>query len=149
MEHKLLMGMPREPTIFNEVDKVCKCRDIYLTPGGGSWLHAVVQIEKRKVEDGILAIEAAFRGHGSLKHCIVVDEDVDIRNASDVEWALATRVQMQRDMVLKPNEPGSSLDPSAEHKEGQKTRTCKAGIDATKKGDGFEKGYYKKFSGVL
>jgi len=40
-EHKFLMGMPREPTIFNEVNKVCECKDVYITPGGCSWLHAV------------------------------------------------------------------------------------------------------------
>ena len=41
-EHKFLMGMPKEPTIFNEVNKVCECKDVYITPGGCSWLHAVV-----------------------------------------------------------------------------------------------------------
>ena len=34
LEHKVLMGMPREPTIFNEVSKVCECKGVNLTPGG-------------------------------------------------------------------------------------------------------------------
>ncbi|MFH7865099.1 MAG: UbiD family decarboxylase, partial [Candidatus Aenigmatarchaeota archaeon] len=38
-EHRNLMGMPREPTIFNEVSKVCKCVNVQLTSGGGNWLH--------------------------------------------------------------------------------------------------------------
>ena len=46
-EHKFLMGMPKEPTIYNEVNKVCECKDVYITPGGCSWLHAVVQIKKK------------------------------------------------------------------------------------------------------
>jgi len=52
-------------------------RNVHVTPGGASWLHAVVQIAKRSPEDGPARIEAAFRGHGSLKHVVVVDEDVE------------------------------------------------------------------------
>jgi UbiD family decarboxylase len=127
-EHRLLMGMPREATIFREASKVCNCVDVRLTAGGSSWLHAVVKIRKEKEDDGRNALEAAFRGHPSLKHAIVVDDDIDIDDLNDVEWAVATRTQMNQDMVLKPNEYGSSLDPSAD----QVTRkTCKAGLDAT------------------
>ena len=43
-EHKVLMGMPREPTIFYEVNKEVECVDVNVTPGGSSWLHAVVSI---------------------------------------------------------------------------------------------------------
>ena len=46
-EHQFLMGMPKEPSIFTEVNKVCECKDVYITPGGCSWLHAVVQIKKK------------------------------------------------------------------------------------------------------
>lgn len=127
-EHKLLMGMPREATIFREARRVCNCVDVRLTPGGSSWLHAVVKIKKEKEEDGRNALEAAFRGHPSLKHAIVVDEDIDIDDPNDVEWAVATRAQMDQDLVLKPNEYGSSLDPSADQ---FTRRTCKAGLDAT------------------
>lgn len=131
LEHKLLMGMPREPTIFNEVNKVCKCRDVVITEGGCSWLHAVVQIDKKNADDGRKAIEAAFRGHTSLKCCVIVDGDIDIRNPLDVEWAIATRFQAGRALFIFRNEGGSSLDPSASQKEGEKTRTDKMGLDAT------------------
>ena len=127
-EHCLLMGMPREATMFREVNKVCRCVDVRLTAGGSSWLHAVVRIRKVKEDDAKNALEAAFRGHKSLKHAIVVDEDVDIDDPNAVEWAVATRAQMDKDLILRPNEYGSSLDPSAD----QMTRkTCKAGLDAT------------------
>lgn len=131
MEHKLLMGLPREPTIYAEVSKVCHCLNVLLTPGGASWLHAVVQIEKRDANDGWRAIDAAFRGHSSLKHVVVVDEDVDIYDLNDVEWAVATRFQAHSDLVVWEGRPGSSLDPSAIHIPGQKTRTTKMGLDAT------------------
>ncbi|MBU4246300.1 MAG: UbiD family decarboxylase [Nanoarchaeota archaeon] len=131
LEHKLLMGMPREPTIFNEVNKVAKCTDITITTGGCSWLHAIVQIEKKCADDGRKAIEAAFRGHGSLKQCIVVDTDIDIRNPAEVEWAIATRFQSGRGLVVLKDADGSSLDPSARHEPGKKSKTDKLGIDAT------------------
>lgn len=127
-EHRILMGMPREATIFREVNRTCTCIDVRLTPGGSSWLHAAIKIRKEKEDDPRNALEAAFRGHPSLKHVIIVDEDINIDDPNAVEWALATRAQLDQDIILKPNEYGSSLDPSAN----QVTRkTCKAGVDAT------------------
>ncbi len=147
LEHKLLMGMPREPTIFSEVNQVARCTDVLITPGGASWLHAVVQIEKSAPRDGLHAIEAAFRGHGSLKHIVVVDTDIDIHDPHQVEWAIATRFQADRDLLLLPDQPGSSLDPSGEQVPGQKARTAKMGLDATipwgRGRSGFEKIRYK------
>ena len=131
LEHRLLMGMPREPTIYAEVNKVARCLNVHVTPGGASWLHAVVQIDKRTPEDGLRAIEAAYRGHGSLKHVVVVDGDVNIFDPNDVEWAIATRFQADRDLVVFKDQPSSSLDPSAKHMAGQKSRSAKMGLDAT------------------
>jgi 2,5-furandicarboxylate decarboxylase 1 len=129
LEHKLLMGMPREPTIFKKVNEVVRCLDVNVNPGGCSWLHAIVQIDKQAKDDGRKAIEAAFAGHRSCKHVFVVDKDIDIYNPLEVEWAMATRFQGDRDMVVKEKEPGSSLDPSAEP--GTKM-TTKIGFDLTK-----------------
>jgi UbiD family decarboxylase len=130
-EHKILMGMPKEPTIYDEVSKVAECKNVLVTMGGGSWLHGIVQIEKKRPDDAKRAIEAAFTGHKSMKHVLVVDSDVDIYNPNAVEWALATRFQGNKDLVIKPDQPGSSLDPSGKHEPGKKTLTCKVGIDAT------------------
>lgn len=131
LEHKSLMGIPREPTIFAEVSKVCLCKDVYITPGGSSWLHAIVQIQKRHASDGLAAIHAAFKGHSSLKQVIIVEDDVDPRNPAEVEWAIATRFQADRNLVIVPDAASSSLDPSAWHRPGQKSRGAKLGIDAT------------------
>ncbi len=147
MEHKNLMGMPREPTMFAAVDEVCRCVGVYITPGGASWLHAVVQIEKRHAEDGRKAIEAAFQGHSSLKHVVVVDTDVDIYDSADVEWAIATRFQANRDLMVFTDQPSSSLDPSATQVPGQKARTTKMGLDATaplgEERHGYERAQYE------
>jgi 4-hydroxy-3-polyprenylbenzoate decarboxylase len=130
-EHKTLMGMPKEPTIYDEVSKVADCKNVYVTLGGGSWLHAVVQIKKHHPDEPKKAIDAAFKGHGSLKHVVVVDEDVDIYDPLAVEWAIATRFQADKDLVIKEKQPGSSLDPSGIHVPGEKTKTAKMGLDAT------------------
>ena len=140
LEHKLLMGMPREPTIFKKVNEVVKCLDVNVNPGGCSWLHAIVQIDKQAEDDGRRAIEAAFAGHRSCKHVFVVDQDIDIYNPLAVEWAMATRFQGNVDMIIKDREPGSSLDPSSEP---GTHLTTKIGFDLTKplaaKGKDFDK----------
>lgn len=128
LEHKLLMGMPREPTIFREVNKVVQCLDVNINPGGCSWLHAIVQIHKVNPDDGRKAIEAAHQGHSSCKHIFVVDEDIDIYDPLSVEWAMATRFQADRDLVMLGRERGSSLDPSAQP---GTYETCKVGFDLT------------------
>lgn len=131
LEHKMLMGMPREPTIFAEVSKVANCTAVAITPGGASWLHAVVQIDKQGDKDGRLAIQAAFKGHKSLKHVWVVDTDIDIYNPLEVEWAMATRFQANKDLLIMEDMPGSSLDPSGIHVPGEKSKTAKLGLDCT------------------
>ena len=128
LEHKLLMGMPREPTIYQAVSKVVRCLDVNVNPGGCSWLHAIIQIDKQDEADGFKAIQAAFAGHRSCKHIYVVDSDINIYDPLDVDWAMATRFQGDRDMLVLPREPGSSLDPSAEP--GTKL-TTKIGFDLT------------------
>ena len=136
-EHKVLMGMPREPTIWREVEKEgIEVKGVYLTPGGCSWLHGVVSIRKKREDDGKRAIEAAFRGHRSMKHVVIVDDDINIYDPSDVEWAIATRFQASRDLVIYEGVKGSSLDPSAD----PITRlTIKVGVDATTPLEGREK----------
>jgi UbiD family decarboxylase len=143
-EHKFLMGMPKEPTIYNEVNKVCQCKDVYITPGGCSWLHAVVQIHKTHTDDGRKAILAAFEGHKSLKHVVIVDEDINIYDLHDVEWAISTRFQADKNLIVLSNQSGSSLDPSGDLSEGKKATTAKAGIDATTPLVTTGKGYKKE-----
>ena len=112
-----------------------------MTEGGGSWLHAVVQIKKRTPGDGKNTILAALAAHPSLKCVIVIDDDINPTDPIEVEWAIATRCQPDKDLLLVPGTKGSSLNPSANHKEGNST--CKWGIDATKplNGKGFDKIY--------
>jgi len=127
-EHMLFMGFPREASIYDAVSRVTpNVVNVRLSFGGGGWLHAIISI--RKDVEGIAknVILAAFAGHPSLKHVVVVDNDIDIDNPLSVEWAIATRFQADKDLVIVCNSRGSSLDPSSEN-----SLTCKVGIDATK-----------------
>jgi len=129
VEHKLLMGFPREAEIWRAVSKVVpRVVAVNLTLGGCGWLHAVIAIEKNVDGDAKNAIMAAFSAHPSLKHVVVVDPDVDVYDPEEVEWAIATRFQASEDLVIVPNARGSTLDPSADQETGL---TTKVGLDAT------------------
>ncbi len=125
-EHKMLMGVPYEPLIYKAASKVAKVRNVILTDGGCNYFHAVVQIEKETEQDARRVIEAAFQAHGSLKHVLVIDSDIDIYDPSDLEFAIATRMRADEDLVIHPNVRGSTLDPRS--REGI---TTKMGVDAT------------------
>ena len=127
-EHLLMMGVPYEPRIYRAVGEVTTVKNVVLTEGGCCYLHAVVQIEKQTEGDGKNAIMAAFAAHTSLKHVVVVDEDINIFDPNDVEFAIATRVKGDMDILIIPNVRGSSLDPRG----APDGTTTKVGIDATK-----------------
>ncbi|HEU03741.1 MAG TPA: UbiD family decarboxylase [Nitrosopumilus sp.] len=129
-EHRLLMGMPIEAKLNGELKKAfSQTRNVSMTTGGCNWLHAVVQIKKKTQADPKKIIKKVFSIHRSLKQVTVVDEDIDPNNADAVEYAMATRFQADKDLVIIKNVRGSSLDPSSDQK---KLRTAKMGIDATK-----------------
>lgn len=127
-EHLLMMGVPYEPRIYRTVGEVTTVKNVVLTEGGCCYLHAVVQIEKQTEGDGKNAIMAAFAAHTSLKHVVVVDEDINIFDPNDVEFAIATRVKGDMDILIISNVRGSSLDPRG----APDGTTTKVGIDATK-----------------
>ncbi len=130
LEHRILMGVPQEPRMYKIISNtVPTIKNVCLTEGGCCWLHGIVSIKKRKEGDGKNAILAALAAHPSMKRVVVVDEDIDIFNPLDVEWAITTRFQPDRDLVIVPGARGSSLDPSSDL---EKHTTSKWGLDATK-----------------
>ncbi|MEM0097111.1 MAG: UbiD family decarboxylase [Conexivisphaerales archaeon] len=128
-EHKWLMGFPVESKMNKALkDIVPSIKRVFLTEGGSKWLHAVVQISKKLEGEPVNAMIAAFAAHPSLKMVIVVDDDIDPENMNDVEFAIATRFQASRGLLVIHNTKGSSLDPSSNQ---SKLLTDKVGIDAT------------------
>jgi 2,5-furandicarboxylate decarboxylase 1 len=76
-----------------------------MTAGGLHRFHAVVQVRKATPQHDGLQHNAIFAAFGALKDLdlvIVVDEDIDIRDPHDVEYALATRMEASRDLLVMP-----------------------------------------------
>ncbi len=129
-EHRLLMGMPREPRIWEYVRNVVpNVRGVNMTVGGMGWLHCVVSFEKFREGDPKNVLMAIFAAHPSLKHAVVVDSDIDPYDMQQVEWAIATRFEGDEDILLVPGARVSSLDPAGDQ---EKELGCKVGIDATR-----------------
>ena len=147
-EARLLMGMPIESKLNGILKKkFSQTRQVVLTAGGSNWLHAVVQISKTKTTNVKKIIKETFAAHRSLKMVTVIDDDIDPTDSSAVEYAMATRFQADKDLVIIKNVRGSSLDPSSDQK---KLRTAKMGIDATipgsKRPEGFRLGKLAKIN---
>jgi 2,5-furandicarboxylate decarboxylase 1 len=105
-------------------------KDINVTLGGCAFWHAVISIRKQAGE-GKNALLAALSVM-DLKHVVVVDDDIDVFNATDVEWAIATRVQGDRDVIVIPGARAKPLDPSLPvMPPGVVPTGAKVGIDAT------------------
>ncbi|MDX2511768.1 MAG: UbiD family decarboxylase, partial [Desulfobacterales bacterium] len=105
-----------------------KVKDVKCTPGASGFFHAIISIEA-KPGDGNIALMTALTTH--IKHAVVVDDDVDIQNPMEVEWAIATRVQADKDVVIVRNLSAKPLDPSLDVVTGTLPTTAKMGIDAT------------------
>jgi 2,5-furandicarboxylate decarboxylase 1 len=126
-EHLVLGAIPREATLLDHLRRnFPTVRDVHLSMGGVGRYVLYVKLRKRQSGEAKNVIMGAFAGHYDLKHVIVVDEDVNIHNARDVEWAVVTRSQPDRDLVIIANAQGSKLDPSS--RDGV---SAKFGIDAT------------------
>lgn len=103
---------------------------INVTPGGCCHWHIVASI-KKVPGDGKNAIMALL-SIADIKHVTIVDDDIDVFDHVDVEWAVATRVQADRDVLIVPNARSKPLDPSLPLPlYGKVPTTAKMGIDAT------------------
>src|SRR5438105_4317873 len=102
---------------------------INVTPGGCCHWHIVVSIKKQP-GDGKNAI-LALLSVADIKHVTIVDDDIDVFDPTDVEWAVATRVQADRDVLIVSNARSKPLDPSLPPTPGRIPTTAKMGIDAT------------------
>ncbi|MFP3190651.1 MAG: UbiD family decarboxylase, partial [Thermoproteota archaeon] len=127
--HYLLMGLGREVLIHRYVERITPfVRKVRLIKGGCGWLIAVVSVRKIREGDAKNVIAACFAAHPSLKIAIVVDEDIDPDNPEEVHWALATRLNPSKGIIVINDATVSSLDPSADQ---DLALGSKLGIDAT------------------
>ncbi len=128
LEHLLLGSIPREATILAYLQRnFANVLDVHLSLGGVARYHLFVKLRKRLADEAFNVISAAFSSHFDVKHVVVVDDDIDVHDPSQVEWAVATRFQAHRDLFVMPRSQGSRLDPSTDDGIG-----AKMGLDATK-----------------
>jgi 2,5-furandicarboxylate decarboxylase 1 len=118
-------------------------KDINVTLGGCAFWHAVISIKKQPGE-GKNALLAALSVM-DLKHVVVVDDDIDVNDPAEVEWAIATRVQGDRDVMIVSNARAKPLDPSLPQGYGVVPTGAKVGIDATIP-EGIPREYYERIT---
>lgn len=127
-ESAYMTALPKAEQVYRNVTDMADISDIYFPPGGCGTYHCVVAIRKRHDDDGKRVLEAMLHGRGAVKLAIVVDDDIDIRNPHEVEWAVATRYQFDADTLTATGR--SPLDPSLlKH---DQPGAVKVGFDATK-----------------
>ncbi|HUK32880.1 MAG TPA: UbiD family decarboxylase domain-containing protein, partial [Vicinamibacterales bacterium] len=113
---KILKATVREPVA------------VYLRSVSGGANTLRVSIRQRAYGEAKQAIAALFGGIMRLKHIYVFDEDIDIHDDRQVDWAMGTRFQADEDMVVLQGMLGMTMDPSLN---GRRTG-AKSGFDCTK-----------------
>src|SRR5262250_1032343 len=118
-------------------------KDINVTLGGCAFWHAVISIKKQpgEAKNALLAALSVM----DLKHVVVVDDDIDIFDPTEVEWAIATRVQADKDVMIVTNARAKPLDPSLPQGFGIVPTGAKIGIDATIP-EGIPKEHYERIT---
>ena len=128
-DHILPLAVLREAEIRNAVARVIpNVRAVHVPTSGGASFTAYVSIRQTRPGEAKHAIPIVLGVDHYLKLAVIVDDDIDVFDESDVLWAIATRMQADRDLVVVTGSLGAILDPSA-------TRdglTAKLGIDATR-----------------
>ena len=134
MEHLLLGAIPREATLLAHLQRSHPgVKDVHLSVGGVCRYHLFVKFAKKREGEPKNVIMSAFGAHYDVKHVVVVDEDVDVHNPGEVEWAVATRFQADRDLVVVSGAQGSLLDPSTTMTSDEPQGiSAKMGLDATR-----------------
>lgn len=133
-EHKLMGAIPREAALLKAVHQtVPTVKNVCMPVSGNSRFHAYISIAKRTPGQAKNAICAAFAADMLLKHVVIVDDEIDVFDETEVLWAVSNRFQADRDLVVIPNAQGSELDPTA----APGGVNAKMGLDATKPLTGF------------
>ena len=126
LDHMLLSTIPMEANLFRAVRAMVPSVKAVRVPGP---FTCYVSIEQRLIGQAKNAIMAVLGADLYMKRVVVVDHDVDVFNDRQVNWALATRCQPDRDITIITNARGSDLDPSTR----EDGYTAKWGVDATAK----------------
>jgi UbiD family decarboxylase len=128
-EHNTLLALPREADMIQALSRTIPgLRAVHVPLSGCGLFHAYISMKKTAEGQAKQAIVTALGIDHGLKLVVVVDDDVNIFNESEVLWAISTRFQGDKDVVMVPGAMGVILDPSA----ADNGVTCRIGLDATK-----------------
>jgi 3-polyprenyl-4-hydroxybenzoate decarboxylase len=128
-DHITTLGLVREAEILNALGRVIpNVKAVHVPLSGASSFTAFVSIRQTRPGEAKHVIPIVLGVDHYLKLVVVVDDDVDVFDESDVLWAVATRMQADRDLVSIAGSLGAMLDPSAD----DRGITAKLGIDATR-----------------
>ncbi|MEZ5175572.1 MAG: UbiD family decarboxylase [Acidimicrobiia bacterium] len=113
-EHNLVGALPLEAALHDSIQARTKAlRDVCVPISGSCFFSAYVSINNISEGLAMQAGLAALATHANLKHVVVVDSDIDVRNEEQVQWAINTRFNAARDLAIIPNATGGNLDPVA------------------------------------
>jgi len=128
-DHITTLGLVREAEIWNALTRtIPNVTGVHVPLSGTSSFTAYVAIKQGRPGEAKQVIPIVLGVDHYLKLVIVVDDDIDVFDESDVMWAVATRMQADRDLVTISGSLGALLDPSAD----ERGVTAKLGIDATR-----------------
>ncbi len=122
-------GIPKEGSLFNLIRGIVPTTQaVHFPVSGCCRFNCYISIDKKVDGETKQAGLAALGGCDFVKHVVVVDADINIYNEEEVMWAVATRVQADRDIDIIKNVKGNTLDPS----QTDNIMTAKMIIDATR-----------------
>ncbi len=128
-DHITTLGLIREAEIMNALARIIpNVKAVHVPLSGTSSFTAYVSIRQSRPGEAKHVIPVVLGVDHYVKLVIVVDDDIDVFDESDVLWAVATRTQPDRDLVVISGSLGALLDPSAD----ERGVTAKLGIDATR-----------------
>ena len=129
-DHILISSISREAEILNALRRnLPNVRAVHVPTTTVGALMAIVSMKKTAEGQPRQAIMSALGTEFYVKCVVVVDEDVDVFDLSDVMWAVITRTRAESDVIYIPGAMGAILDPTSD----PDTHTVtKVGIDATK-----------------
>ncbi|MDH5450519.1 MAG: UbiD family decarboxylase [Candidatus Bathyarchaeota archaeon] len=134
IDHYMVGALPREAAVYDAVSRLTPSipvKAVHVPPSGHGRLICYISLKKLQEVDPKIAILAAFVADAYLKYVVIVGDDVDIFNESEVLWALVTRTRPNKDVILIPVASGSA-DPSSEDE-----LPMRVGIDATRSLEAF------------
>ncbi|MDP7386652.1 MAG: UbiD family decarboxylase [Nitrospinota bacterium] len=134
-EHNFVGGLPRMGSIYRRVKEVVpSVTKVNVPMSGGARAHVYISMKKSVDGEPKQAAFAAFMAENNVKLVILVDDDIDVFNEPEVLWAVMSRFEADRDLIVMPNCLGNKVYPTSYNitRDGLGTMNTKVIMDATR-----------------